>query len=140
MKKDNFIFVFGSNLAGKHGKGAALFAKQHHGAIDGQGCGFMGRSYGIPTKDGRPGTPPLHRPGAVLPIEVIEVYVDIFKQEAATLYADNLFQVTRIGCGLAGYKDCQIAPLFQGSSSNVLFDLAWNEFLGNNVKYWGTHE
>ena len=54
------IFVFGSNLAGRHGKGAALFARQHRGAVYGQGQGLQGCSYAIPTKDARLNTLPLH--------------------------------------------------------------------------------
>ena len=64
------IFVFGSNLAGRHGKGAALYARQHHGAIDGQGIGLQGNSYAIPTKDARLRT---------LPLSQISTYVEEFK-------------------------------------------------------------
>lgn len=63
------IFVFGSNLAGRHGKGAALYAKQHHGAIYGVGSGRQGNSYAIPTKD---------RDIRTLPLSVIKIYVNTF--------------------------------------------------------------
>ncbi|HTU17552.1 MAG TPA: hypothetical protein VMG10_05765 [Gemmataceae bacterium] len=99
------IFVFGSNLAGRHGKGAALYARQHHGAIYGQGVGLQGSSYAIPTKDEHIRT---------LPLERIAEYVEEFKA-LARAYPDLTFQVTAIGCGLAGYKPHQIAPMFAGS-------------------------
>jgi hypothetical protein len=105
------IFVFGSNLRGVHGKGAALCARQYHGAVYGQGVGVQGSSYAIPTKDGA------LRP---LPISAIKPYVDEFKEFAASR-PDLAFQVTAIGCGLAGYKPEDIAPLFRGSPRNCVF-------------------
>jgi hypothetical protein len=111
------IFVFGSNLAGRHGKGAALFAKQRHGAINGIGEGFTGFAYAIPTKDGRT-IPNLRDPRNVLPLDHIAKSVDRFKVQAALLPA-LVFQVTPIGCGLAGYKPEQIAPMFVNSPPNV---------------------
>lgn len=102
------IFVFGSNLAGRHGKGAALYARQHHGAIYGVGAGPQGSSYAIPTKG--------HKL-EVLPIDVIKTHVDDFL-EYATHNPHLQFQVTAIGCGLAGYKPTQIAPLFRLAPSN----------------------
>ena len=102
------VFVFGSNLAGRHGKGAALYAKQHHGAIYGQGVGLQGNSYAIPTKDAKIKT---------LPLSVIAMYVKMFLKFAQD--NQNLtFDVTRIGCGLAGYTDEQIAPMFSGYPEN----------------------
>jgi hypothetical protein len=104
------IFVFGSNLAGIHGAGAAKFAVQHHGAIYGVGKGIQGSSYGIPTKDEKIDTLPLPR---------IKEYVDEFIQYAK----DNphlMFNLTAIGCGLAGYKPHHIAPMFADAPSNVL--------------------
>lgn len=109
------IFVFGSNLAGRHGKGAALFAKENHGAIYGQGEGLQGRSYGIPTKDENIRTLPLQR---------VSEAVEKFKQFAAA-HPDMKFQVPPIGCGLAGYKPGQIAPMFKDSPNNVVLP---NEF------------
>lgn len=96
------IFVFGSNLAGRHGKGAALFARQHHGAIYGNGIGLQGNSYAIPTKDERLRT--LH-------LDAIAAYVAMFLEEALSR-PDLTFKVTPIGCGLAGYKPEQIAWMF----------------------------
>lgn len=96
------IFVFGSNLAGRHGKGAALFARQQHGAIYGQGIGLQGNSYAIPTKDHAIKT---------LPLSEISKHVKNFIQFAKA-HPELNFNVTRIGCGLAGYKDTDIAPMF----------------------------
>jgi hypothetical protein len=108
MSPQTPVFVFGSNLAGRHGKGAALYARQHHGAIYGQGEGLQGNSYGIPTKDASIRT---------LPLEAIAEHVMRFKAFAAE-HPEKRFQVTAIGCGLAGYTAAQIAPLFCGTPSN----------------------
>jgi len=103
------IFVFGSNLAGKHGKGAALFAKQNYGAIYGQGVGLQGNSYAIPTKD---------KSLNPLPLKEIEFYVKQFIRFAKE-HPEYIFNLTRIGCGLAGYADIQIAPMFHTAPNNV---------------------
>lgn len=103
------IFVFGSNLAGRHGKGAAKFALDNHGAIRGRGIGLQGNSYAIPTKDERLN---------VLPLVFIEYHVRNFVRFAAENPTMS-FNVTPIGCGLAGYQPEQIAPFFEGSSWNV---------------------
>lgn len=95
------VFVFGSNLAGRHGKGAALQAAGW-GARRGQGSGRMGNSYAIPTKGFNL---------EVLPLAEIGKYVDEFIDHALA-NPDWLFLVTEIGCGLAGYKPIDIAPLF----------------------------
>jgi len=104
------IFVFGSNLAGRHGKGAALFARQNHGAIYGQGRGPQGTSYAIPTKFGNLRT---------MPLRMITEYVAIFLHFAHT-HPEMTFQLTPIGCGLAGYKPKDIAPMFRDAPENVL--------------------
>jgi hypothetical protein len=109
------VFVFGSNRAGRHGKGAALTAKQRHGAVQGVGEGFRGTSYAIPTKDER------IQP---LPLDQIEWHVARFLQFAAER-PDVQFFVTRIGCGLAGYFDDEIAPFFAGATDNVLLPAGW---------------
>ena len=96
------VFVFGSNLAGRHGKGTALTARQHHGAIYGQGVGLQGSSYGIPTKSANL---------TVLPIHTIRYFVNQFIKFAVA-NPELKFNVTKIGCGLAGYTPAQIAPLF----------------------------
>lgn len=124
----NMIFVFGSNEAGIHGAGAARAAVVQHGAIMGQGIGRTGNAYGIPTKD---------RHIMPLPLDKVQGYVNDFVAYAA-VNPDLLFQVTQIGCGLAGYSPKDIAPLFVGSPDNCQFDTAWAPWLGDTVKYWGT--
>lgn len=114
------IFVFGSNLAGRHGKGAALYARQHHGAIYGQGVGLQGTSYAIPTKDASIRT---------LPLSTINTYVKEFLAFAAQNPHLN-FNVTRIGCGLAGYTDAQIAPMFVESPPNCNLPVEFLHVLG----------
>jgi hypothetical protein len=109
------IFVFGSNLAGRHGKGAALCAIKEHGAVAGQGAGRQGNSYAVPTKG--------HRL-EVLPLAAIAVYVKAFVHYAL-LHPELRFNVTRIGCGLAGYTDEQIAPMFKGAPANCDLPEGW---------------
>lgn len=91
------IFVFGSNLAGNHAGGAAGVALQKFGAVMGQGIGLQGQCYAIPTMQGG--------------IETIKPYVDQFIDFAREC-DQNTFYVTRIGCGIAGFTDEEIAPLF----------------------------
>ena len=95
--KDNEIFVFGSNLAGSHGGGAAWLAYERFGAVWGQGVGLQGRSYGIPTMQGG--------------VETIRPYVDEFIAFAKE-HREYKFLVTRIGCGIAGFTTHEMAPLF----------------------------
>lgn len=109
------IFVFGSNLAGRHGKGAALHARSVHGAVYGVGVGRTGQAYAIPTKDAQLRT---------LPIQQIARHAAAFL-EYARAHPELEFQVTRIGCGLAGYKDQDIAPLFAGAPENCLLPEGW---------------
>lgn len=104
------IFVFGSNLAGRHGRGAAKFALLNHGAIYGQGWGLQGNSFAIPTKDANIKT---------LPLPFIRTYVEKFKAYARE-HPEMKFQLTPIGCGLAGYKHSDIGPMFKNSPPNVL--------------------
>ena len=96
----NEIFVFGSNLAGAHGGGAAYIAYKKFGAIWGQGVGLQGQSYGIPTMQGG--------------VETIKPYVDEFI-EFARQHPEYTFLVTPIGCGIAGFRAAEIAPLFAGA-------------------------
>ena len=95
--KPGEIFVFGSNLEGMHGGGAALIAYRKFGAVMGQGVGLQGQSYGIPTMQGG--------------VETIKPYVDEFIAFAKE-HKELTFLVTRIGCGIAGFTDQEIAPLF----------------------------
>lgn len=112
------IFVFGSNLAGRHGRGAAYDAWVSHGAIRGRGVGRQGNSYAIPTKDGRNGAS-LSDPSQTLSINEIRPYVEQFIRYANE-NSELTFNLTAIGCGLAGYKPEQIAPLFAASPHNVI--------------------
>ena len=91
------IFVFGSNLEGRHSGGAARTAYKKFGAVMGQGVGLQGQSYAIPTMQGG--------------VETIKPYVDEFIKFAYEC-DQNTFYVTRIGCGIAGFTDEEIAPLF----------------------------
>ena len=113
------VFVFGSNLAGRHGKGAALAALQLHGAVYGQGEGRQGDSYGIPTKDGRLRT---------LPLDVIASHVKTFVDYARE-HPEVVFRVTAVGCGLAGCMPAQIAPMFGGVSGNCVLPPEFVEVL-----------
>jgi hypothetical protein len=108
------VFVFGSNLAGAHGGGAALEAL-NYGAVYGQGTGRQGDTYAIPTKDARIRTLPLNR---------IKDHVDEFLDYAAQ-HPDTEFFLTRVGCGLAGYEDEDIAPLFADAPPNVEKPEGW---------------
>lgn len=104
------IFVFGSNLAGRHGKGAALEATRKWGAVYGVGVGMTGNAYAIPTKDAKLGTLTLHE---------IEGHVYWFLVYARE-HPELTFKLTAIGCGLAGYKPWQIAPMFKDAPENVI--------------------
>lgn len=122
------IFVFGSNLSGIHGAGAARYAVLHHGAVMGQGVGLHGNSYALPTKDHKIRT--LHLPTIR---NCIGDFINF-----ALVHPEKTFMVTRVGCGLAGYRDSDIAPLFKGAPKNCQFDLQWKPYLGESYIYWGT--
>jgi hypothetical protein len=100
--KDNEIFVFGSNMAGMHGAGAALSAVKKFGAINGRGEGLYGNSYALPTKN---------RNIVTLPIKDIAPKVARLIR-VAQRNPKLIFLVTEVGCGLAGYYPKDIAPLF----------------------------
>lgn len=115
------IFVFGSNLNGMHGGGAARIAYRSFGAVWGQGTGLQGKSYGIPTMHGG--------------VDKIKPYIDDFINFAAA-HPELRFLVTRIGCGIAGFTDSQIAPLFARAASipNIALPQSfWNVL--QNMKY-----
>ena len=97
---DREIFVFGSNLQGMHGGGAARVAHRKFGAEWGVGTGLTGQTYAIPTMQGG--------------VETIAPYVDEFI-EFASNHKELKFYVTRIGCGIAGFRDEEIAPLFRNA-------------------------
>lgn len=109
------IFVFGSNTAGRHGKGAALAARKEYGAEYGVGSGRTGNAYAIPTKD---------RTLVPLPLLSINLHVDEFIAYARA-NPKLEFLVTRIGCGLAGYKDHQISPMFRDAPKNCILPEGW---------------
>lgn len=117
------IFVFGSNLAGRHGAGAALYARLHHGAQPGVGSGPTGTSYAIPTKDEYMN---------ILPASTIALYVGFFISYARA-HPDLTFIVTAIGCGLArpkqmSYKERyqQIGKMFKDAPQNCILPPEWN--------------
>jgi len=124
------IFVFGSNLAGEHVGGAAKTAYKKHGARWGMGVGHYGCSYAIPTLDASRNQ---------LSLDDIETFVAGFILYAAA-HPEWDFKVTRIGCGIAGFSDAEIAPMFHNATGNCLFDEAWKAFLPNSdtFTYWGT--
>jgi hypothetical protein len=126
-EEGTLIFVFGSNLRGAHGAGAAVHAQDHWGAVRGVGVGLSGNAYALPTKDERINT---------LPLAAIKGHVDRFK-EFARLTPSLTYQVTQIGCGLAGFTPAQIAPLFSGSPDNCYFDTDWFDQLRSTANYWG---
>ncbi len=114
------VFVFGSNLAGMHGAGAALAAKLYHAAQPGVGVGRTGNAYAIPTKNER-----------LKPLPILSIYMYV---EKFIKYARNnpelTFEITPIGTGLAGFKHHQIAPMFQDAPSNCMMPKVWDRLLG----------
>ena len=108
----NEIFVFGSNLAGAHGGGAAYTAYRKFGAIWGQGVGLQGQSYALPTMQGG--------------VETIKPYVDEFIAFAKA-HPELIFLVTRVGCGIAGFTNEEISPLFSAAHDvpNIVLPLGW---------------
>lgn len=114
--KGNKIFVFGSNLEGMHGGGAARIAYEKFGAIWGQGVGLQGQSYGIPTMHGG--------------VDVIKPYVDEFI-EFAKSHPEMTFLVTRIGCGIAGFRDEEMATLFENAKEleNICLPKSFHKYI-----------
>lgn len=113
------VFVFGSNLAGRHGKGAALSARMEHGARTGVGEGPTGNAYAIPTKDER------LRTRSLADIRVSVTRFLFYARENP----DQTFEVTRVGCGLAGYQDRDISPMFAGAPVNCELPDGWRASL-----------
>lgn len=115
------IFVFGSNKAGRHGNGAAKFALENHGAIYGLGFAMQGDSYAIPTKG---------YDLEILSLPEIAKYVAGFLRFAESRHGRELvFDVTAIGCGLAGYSPEAIAPMFADAPDNVILPKEFKEAL-----------
>lgn len=104
------IFVFGANTQGRHGKGAAYTARQRYGAIYGQPAGRQGNSYAIITKELRAGFPSITLADVRSGVDAFVRYV--------TAHPDLSFVVTRIGCGLAGFTEAEIRPLFAALRGN----------------------
>ena len=109
------VFVFGSNLAGRHGAGAAKTALREYGAVYGQGWGRQGRSYAIPTKDENLKT---------LPLCAIQGWCWAFIEHAKANPQER-FYVTPVGTGLAGYSKDQIAPFFTNMPMNCTYAETW---------------
>jgi hypothetical protein len=119
LPQNGEVFVFGSNLAGIHGAGAAKVAHQKFGAVYGVGVGFRDRSYAIPTKDHRIRT---------MDLDDIAYHVHIFVNDTPKFLPGYEWFVTRIGCGLAGYRDEQIAPMFKDAVC-CSFAEEWRQYL-----------
>lgn len=120
--EDNEVFVFGSNLAGSHGGGAACLAYNRFGAVWGQGVGLQGQSYAIPTMQGG--------------VETIKPYVDEFISFAKQ-HPEQKFLVTKIGCGIAAFTPDEIAPLFKDAIEveNVILPEDFVEVLSRTQNY-----
>ena len=116
---EDTVFVFGSNLAGTHDSGAARVAAQHFAAVKGVGRGWAGQSFAIPT---------LNEHLQQMPLSQIEHYVDDFKIYAKK-HPKMKYFLTALGCGIAGYKVSEIAPLFKGIHSNVIFPESFRPIL-----------
>ena len=116
---ENEIFVFGSNLAGAHGGGAARLAYRKFGAVWGEGVGMHGRTYAIPTMQGG--------------VKTIKPYVDEFIRFAIE-HPSLTFLVTRIGCGIAGFQDRDIAPLFKAAINvdNIILPKGFVDYIVPN--------
>lgn len=112
------IFVFGSNRQGRHGAGAALFAVSKYGAVYGQSSGRQGDSYAIITKELRHDMPPVT-------LEEVQTGVTTFLKYAME-HPELTFMVTKLGCGLAGFRECDIMPMFESAPLNCKLPAAWN--------------
>lgn len=112
-QQETTVFVFGSNLRGRHGKGAALIAAEKFGAIEGQADGFMGRSFGVPTKDENIRS---------IPFGMLDIYIGHLCASAKLNPSKNFF-VTRIGCGLAGNSDKDMAKMIRRIATEMQYDL-----------------
>lgn len=116
-KDDQRIFVFGSNLLGIHGAGAAYYASRDLGAKRGIGEGITGRTYALPT---------CSRPGEPLALEVLAIYVKRFL-DLARLMPEARFFVSEVGCGIAGFKANQVSPLFADAPANCDLPPGWRK-------------
>ncbi len=119
MNDGRHVFVFGSNLAGRHGKGAALEARNKWGAVYGIGAGLTGHAYALPTK--QESLRSLHM------LQITYRVNEFLKFAEAT--PSLTFLVTPVGTGLAGYKHEQIAPLFKDAPANCVLPAEWKGLL-----------
>src|ERR1700739_60106 len=126
------VFVFGSNERGIHGGGAAKAAHVKHGAVMNIGFGHQGNSFAIPTC-----SKPTGQPGHEISVDALRYYIDCFLLYAVK-HPELTFQVTAIGCGLAGWKSEDVAPMFALAPDNCYFDTEWGLYLPPNRAYWGT--
>ncbi|WOE31640.1 MULTISPECIES: hypothetical protein [unclassified Acinetobacter] len=116
---EDTIFVFGSNLAGQHNEGAAKIAQRYFGAVDHVGRGWAGQSFAIPT---------MNEHLQQMPLSQIQHYIDDFKIYTQN-HPDKQYFITAIGCGTAGYKVEEIAPMFKGISHNVILPVSFRPFV-----------
>lgn len=134
MNVSQMVFVFGSNLSGIHGAGAAKVAHQRRKAPWGMGEGFFDHSpnnktYALPTKG---------KNITFMTLAEVKEHVEKFIGFAMS-HPLLKFQVTQVGCGLGGFTKEDIAPLFRDAPINCFFDEAWEELLGDEFEYWGTY-
>jgi hypothetical protein len=127
----HMIFVFGSNLSGIHGAGAARYAHKNLGAKWGCGIGLTGHCYALPTKGINI---------TFMSLDEVRRSIQHFTSFAYQNQGAD-FKVTQVGCGLGGFRKEEIAPMFEYAAhemSNCYFDTAWKELLPENAKFWGT--
>jgi len=126
---EDMVFVFGSNMAGTHAGGAAKIALQHFGATRGVGRGWAGQSFAIPT---------MNEHLQQMPLSQIEYYIDDFKIYVKN-HAQTIFFITAVGCGVAGYKVEEIAPMFKGIAHNVIFPESFRPFVEKTLPKINQH-
>lgn len=123
------VFVFGSNTDGRHGAGAALYARNFCGAKNGIGEGMASpTSYALPT---------VGHTLSRMSFETLKGHIAKFLQFASE-HDELQFKVTRVGCERAGFSDAQVAPLFLNAPGNCLFDTGWARALPD-ARFWGTY-
>lgn len=113
--KKNEVFVFGSNLAGRHAAGAAKVAHDHFGAVYGVGEGLIGQSYALPTLDKKL----QQRNDEQLTMSVRKLW------KCAKENPDKVFLLTKVGCGIAGYDEEYMADKFKDAPGNIIKPKGW---------------
>jgi hypothetical protein len=121
----NTIFVFSSNVQGRHGAGSAKHAREVFGAVYGVGKGRTGNAYAIPTRSESSLT---GKKLWTLPLYEIERSVKEFIQYANE-HKELTFEITKIGCGLAGFNESQIIPMFKNIPDNCILPEGWNDYV-----------